>query len=120
MTEVSITELKKEFIDYFDECGHGDGVTFHVTLRFDCYGYDAGKKAVVREFSFDRIADRDGFTIYSSCGYNTTRIEASEWKMFFDFVSAKVAEQWDELEPVALASEPVDSYFDEEGFYDVF
>lgn len=119
MIEVRVTEVHKTFIDESNYCGHGEGTEFSVTLRFDCY--DGEAKAVVKEVWFRKIADSDGVAIYTSLGFNGPHVlEASEWKVFSDFVNAKITEHWNELQPIALASEPVESYFDEEDFYDVF
>lgn len=122
MSYWSTVELNEQYVDEANECGLGAGVTIKVTLVCDCYPgedecdepYDA--RAELKEVLFVRIFAADGSPIYSRLGCNAIELDSHEWNTLYEFVRKKASESWSELEPKALAADPVE-FFSQEDEY---
>ena len=123
MSYWSTVELNEQYVDEDNECGLGAGVTIKVTLVCDCYPgedecdepYDA--RAELKEVLFVRIFAADGSPIYSRLGCNAIELDSHEWNTLYEFVRKKANESWVDLEPKALAADPVE-FFSQEDEYD--
>ena len=122
MSYWSTTELHKQYVDEDNECGLGAGVNMRVTLVCDCYPgddecdepYDA--RAELKEVLFARIFAADGSPIYSQLGCNAIQLDGQEWNRLYEFVRKKANESWAELEPKALAADPVECFSQEDDY----